>query len=198
MRKAFLFLSIITICLVSGCAHAQQPSPNRKSGSTNEQKPSVNKSILVAYFSRSGNTRETEERESGYKPPLKSKVQDIGSYDVIFIGFPIWGMAIPSPIRSFLSEYDLSGPAGSFMMGAGDDDRDAYDSEKPQHKVTISKTFYIGKYEVTQAQWEALMGSNPYPLDRSNPYYNLPGMKERIARPTHPATMSWNDAQEWA
>jgi formylglycine-generating enzyme required for sulfatase activity len=88
-------------------------------------------------------------------------------------------------------------PAGNFMMGAGDTDRDAYGSEKPQHKVTISKPFHIGKYEVTQAQWEAVMGSNPYTLDRSNPYYNLPGMKERITRPTHPATVSWNDAQEF-
>lgn len=51
----------------------------------------------------------TEERESGYKPPLKSRVQDMGSYDVVFIGFPIWGMALPSPIRSFLSEHNLSG-----------------------------------------------------------------------------------------
>ena len=88
-------------------------------------------------------------------------------------------------------------PAGSFMMGAGDSDPDADGSEKPQHKVTISKPFSIGKYEVTQAQWEAVMGSNPYTLDRSNPYYNLPGMKERITRPTHPATVSWNDAQKF-
>lgn len=88
-------------------------------------------------------------------------------------------------------------PAGSFAMGASDNEPDAYDSEKPQHPVTISKPFYISKYEVTQAQWEAVMGSNPYTLDRSNPYYNLPGMKERITRPTHPATVSWNDAQEF-
>jgi flavodoxin len=40
---------------------------------------------------------------------LKSKVRDIESYDVILIGFPIWGMALPSPITSFLSEHDLSG-----------------------------------------------------------------------------------------
>lgn len=91
----------------------------------------------------------------------------------------------------------ISIPAGSFMMGAGESDREAYSSEKPQHKVTISKPFSIGKYEVTQAQWQAVMGSNPYTLDRSNPYYNLPGMKERITRPDHPATVSWNDAQEF-
>ncbi len=91
----------------------------------------------------------------------------------------------------------ISISAGSFLMGAGEDVKDAYSSEKPQHKVTISKPYSIGKYEVTQAEWEAVMGSNPYTLDRSNPYYNLPGMKERITRPNHPATVSWIDAQEF-
>lgn len=89
----------------------------------------------------------------------------------------------------------IATPAGSFWMGASAPA--AYDSEKPQHKVTISKPFYLGRHEVTQAQWETVMGSNPYTLDRSNPYYNLPGMKERITRPNHPATVSWNDAQEF-
>ncbi|MDR1243098.1 MAG: formylglycine-generating enzyme family protein [Deltaproteobacteria bacterium] len=51
-------------------------------------------------------------------------------------------------------------PSGSFMMGAGRfEDADA--DEKPQHLVTISKPFYLGKYEVTQEQWVAVMESNP-------------------------------------
>ena len=91
----------------------------------------------------------------------------------------------------------ISVPAGAFLMGAGESDREASASEKPQHRVTITKPFSIGRYEVTQAQWEAVLGSNPYTLDRSNPYYNLPGMKERITRPNHPATVSWLDAQEF-
>jgi formylglycine-generating enzyme required for sulfatase activity len=37
--------------------------------------------------------------------------------------------------------------------------------------VSISKTNYPGKYEVTQAKWEAVMGGSPYTLPRSNPYY---------------------------
>ena len=88
-------------------------------------------------------------------------------------------------------------PAGSFLMGSPDSDREARDFEKPQHRVTISRPFYLARHEVTQAQWEAVMGSNPYTLDRSNPYYGLPGMAERITRPDHPATVSWNDAQRF-
>jgi formylglycine-generating enzyme required for sulfatase activity len=86
-------------------------------------------------------------------------------------------------------------PAGRFLMGSPNSDRDARDFEKPQHKVTISRPFWLGRYEVTQAEWEAVLGGNPYVRDRSNPYYNLPGMAERITRPNHPATVLWNDAQ---
>jgi formylglycine-generating enzyme required for sulfatase activity len=88
-------------------------------------------------------------------------------------------------------------PAGSFLMGSPERDREAADDEKPQHRVTLSQAFYLGKYEVTQAQWEAVMGSNPYTLARSNPYYSLPGMAARLRHPTQPATVSWNDAQEF-
>jgi formylglycine-generating enzyme required for sulfatase activity len=50
---------------------------------------------------------------------------------------------------------------GEFIMGCstGDDACDA--DEKPGHRVQITKAFEIGKYEVTQAQWQAVMGSNP-------------------------------------
>lgn len=50
---------------------------------------------------------------------------------------------------------------GTFMMGAStDEDSDAYDRESPVHQVTLAP-FYIGVYEVTQEQWEAVMGDNP-------------------------------------
>lgn len=80
----------------------------------------------------------------------------------------------------------ISIPAGSFMMGTGDSDRNAYQSEKPQHKVNLSKPFSIGKYEVTQAQREATMGSNPYTLDRSNPYGMGAGLLQRQLLRTKP------------
>jgi len=46
--------------------------------------------------------------------------------------------------------------AGTFVMGSN-----VYDEEKPPHRVRISRPFYIGKYPVTQGQWQAVMGSNP-------------------------------------
>lgn len=49
------------------------------------------------------------ELDSGYKPELKTKVENMGSYDVIFIGYPNWWGTFPAPVKTFLSEYDLSG-----------------------------------------------------------------------------------------
>lgn len=48
-------------------------------------------------------------------------------------------------------------PAGTFEMGSATGEPD----ERPTRKVTISKPFFLGKYEVTQAQWQAIMGKNP-------------------------------------
>lgn len=58
--------------------------------------------------------------------------------------------------------------AGSFTMGTDKNIEDAYEDETPQHRVTISEPFYLGKFEVTQAQWTALMGNNPSKFEGSN------------------------------
>ncbi|AYB35317.1 flavodoxin family protein [Chryseolinea soli] len=50
-----------------------------------------------------------KENETGYLPPLKTKIEDIRQYDFVFVGFPTWGMQLPPPVKSFLSQYDLSG-----------------------------------------------------------------------------------------
>lgn len=50
-----------------------------------------------------------EENSSGYLPPLKTKIENIKNYDVVFVGFPTWGMQLPPPVKSFLKEYDLTG-----------------------------------------------------------------------------------------
>jgi formylglycine-generating enzyme required for sulfatase activity len=69
---------------------------------------------------------------------------------------------------------------GEFMMGSESGDADA--DEKPVHRVRISRPFEMGKYEVTQAQWEAVTGSNPSYFKGAD----LP--VERV---------SWDDAQQF-
>lgn len=51
--------------------------------------------------------------------------------------------------------------AGSFTMGTTSEQTEAKDTEKPAHKVTISKDFYIGETEVTQGLWQAVTGNSP-------------------------------------
>jgi len=65
------------------------------------------------------------ENQSGYLPPLKTKIDSIGQYDVVFVGFPTWGMQLPPPMKSFLKQYDLSGKTiipfntnGSYGIGS--------------------------------------------------------------------------------
>jgi formylglycine-generating enzyme required for sulfatase activity len=71
-------------------------------------------------------------------------------------------------------------PAGEFLMGSPDSDKDARPDEKPQHRVRITRPFYLGKYLVTQAQWQAVMGSDP----------------SHVKGPKNPVEMvSWNDCQ---
>lgn len=52
-------------------------------------------------------------------------------------------------------------PAGKFTMGSPENEKEREPKEGPQHLVTITSPFYFGMYEVTQAQWKAVMGSNP-------------------------------------
>ncbi len=52
-------------------------------------------------------------------------------------------------------------PAGEFMMGSSDSDKDASDDEKPQHQVRITRPFYLGVTEVTQGQYWSVTGENP-------------------------------------
>ena len=52
-------------------------------------------------------------------------------------------------------------PSGSFLMGSPEDEQDRHQPEGPQHEVTFAKGFWIGKYPITQAQWQSIMGNNP-------------------------------------
>ena len=49
------------------------------------------------------------ELQSGYKPALKTRIENIGAYDVVFVGSPNWWNTIAPPVITFLTTYDLSG-----------------------------------------------------------------------------------------
>jgi flavodoxin len=129
-----VLISLVPLSLTAGLSLS--------AGSSGAAQISSDARILVAYFSRTGNTRviagqirralgadlfeiqpaeaypedyeatvsqAQRERDTGYEPPLNQRVSNIGAYQVVFLGFPIWGMTAPPVIRSFLSGHDLSG-----------------------------------------------------------------------------------------
>jgi len=74
-------------------------------------------------------------------------------------------------------------PPGRFMMGSPETERGRWDSEGPQMRVTLTKGFWMGKYEVTQGEYLAVMGNNPS-------WFN--------GDPKRPVeTVSWEDATNY-
>uniref|UniRef100_I2Q4E0 Flavodoxin n=1 Tax=Desulfovibrio sp. U5L TaxID=596152 RepID=I2Q4E0_9BACT len=61
-----------------------------------------------------------QELESGYRPPIKTKIPDLASYDLVFVGSPNWWGTVSMPVMTFLSENDLSGKTlAPFMTHGG-------------------------------------------------------------------------------
>ena len=68
---------------------------------------------------------------------------------------------ISIPVKDGISIDMVRVEAGTFTMGATAEMKNPDDNEKPTHRVTLTNDYYIGKYEVTQALWQAVMGNNP-------------------------------------
>ena len=89
---------------------------------------------------------------------------------------------ISIPVKNGISIEMVKVEAGTFMMGATSEMKNPNSDEKPVHQVTLTNDYYMGKYEVTQALWQAVMGNNPSHFKGEN----LPV-----------ETVSWNDCQEF-
>ena len=127
-------------------------------------------------------------------PSLAEKRSTLRGSPELGTGFPIWAKVSQQQIQAaqragvpVAKEVDLGGgvtmkfvhiPPGSFMMGS----EKGWTREKPVHRVNITRGFYMGIHEVTQAQWQAVMGNNPASFKGDH-------------RPVD--TVSWNDCQEF-
>ncbi|QJE98986.1 SUMF1/EgtB/PvdO family nonheme iron enzyme [Luteolibacter luteus] len=107
------------------------------------------------------------------QPPAPAEVRE-STVDAASLKWPLWDgteSVVDYAHRTNLAPVttiDLQGtplemvlvPAGSYLMGSAGESGAAAD-ESPQHRVVISKPFYLGKYELTQAQYQAVTGKNP-------------------------------------
>src|SRR3974377_1491667 len=135
-RTTVLLLTISTVlCLAFGPSRAQQPAANSQRVPTEKNtlivylsRTNNTKAIAEIIHQRVGGTlvaleletpypsdyrmtvqQVVHENETGYLPPLKTKIEHMEQYDVLFLGFPTWDMQLPPPIKSFLHRYDLKG-----------------------------------------------------------------------------------------
>jgi len=91
-------------------------------------------------------------------------------------------ISTPATYTNSLGQTFILLPAGTFTMGSPSDEP-GRDSSETQHQVTITQAFYMQQTEVTIAQWETVMGSNP---------------STHTGCPTCPVeTIGWNDVQEF-
>jgi formylglycine-generating enzyme required for sulfatase activity len=78
-------------------------------------------------------------------------------------------------------------PAGEFTMGSPDSDKDASDDEKPSHRVRITRPYYLGATEVTQAQYFRVLGERPS-------YYSPAQLKIASTDDLPVESVAWKDA----
>jgi len=131
----FSIVLMTIVCLLSGCSQAQNP-PTEKGDGLKEKNILIvyltrtknTKAIAQIIHKNVGGTlvelelqtpypedykaivaQVADENARGFLPPLKTKIDNIEQYDVVFVGFPTWGMQLPPPMKSFLKQYNLSG-----------------------------------------------------------------------------------------
>ena len=132
--RHFRLTVAIAICFL-GCSNAQQPEraakvaqPERKVLIVYLSRTNNTKAVADFIHEEIGGTlvpielerpypddyrttvdQVAKENETGYLPPLKTKIELIEQYDVVFVGFPTWGMKLPPPMKSFLRQYSFKG-----------------------------------------------------------------------------------------
>ena len=127
-NKCLLLLTIIFVFLLVTTVEAKPVSPGKKilvvyfshTGNTREIANQIHSIVggdiveikTVKPYPRDYSTvvdQAKKELKNGYNPPLKTKVKNIRSYDIIFVGYPNWWGTMPRAVFTFLSQYDFSG-----------------------------------------------------------------------------------------
>tara|TARA_Y100000589_G_scaffold148152_1_gene141628 strand:- start:145 stop:987 length:843 start_codon:yes stop_codon:yes gene_type:complete len=99
---------------------------------------------------------------------MKNKTNPISIVSIIAvvaISFTPYSVSAKQPEKIFVNSIGIKFlliPAGKFIMGSNSNDEDSKSHELPQHEVTLTKSFYLSETEVTQSQWEKVMGADSW------------------------------------
>lgn len=147
---------IITLTVLSVCLLLADEVTLKNGRVISNVKSTVDKNgIQVQYEDGKSETLKDSEVKSTKKRPVAWKTKE--EKPVV----PTKDSPTAQTVKNSIGMEFVLIPAGEFLMGCSDGDRECDPNENPQHRVKISKPFYLGKYEVTQGQWEKVMGSNP-------------------------------------
>ncbi|MDR9899387.1 SUMF1/EgtB/PvdO family nonheme iron enzyme [Aetokthonos hydrillicola Thurmond2011] len=132
--------------------------------------------------------------------PKPEESEDLKPYEFEVVTVNHRGEIITKAWRQarYFTEYLLNGiglemvyiPGGTFMMGSPEDEKESFDSERPQHTVTI-QPFYMGKYQITQAQWRAVANMPKIQRDLNPDPSYFKGENRPVEQ------VSWDDAVEF-
>jgi formylglycine-generating enzyme required for sulfatase activity len=84
--------------------------------------------------------------------------------------------------------------AGEFLMGSPDDNKDAYDNEKPQHRVRITRPFYLGVHEVTRGQFRRFVDEAGYQTEAEKDGKGGSGWNEQEKKFEQNPRYTWREA----
>ena len=104
---------------------------------------------------------QTQRPVSQTQPVSSTASLSTSSTSLNAVGSSTSGSVITIPVKNGINIEMVKVEAGSFDMGETPERDNPYENEKPVHRVTLTNDFYIGKYEVTQKLWKAVMRSNP-------------------------------------
>jgi len=126
-RGAFFHFLVISLCMISTWLNGQTMS-SKKILIVFLSRTNNTKAIAEIIHAEMGgklvalelekpypeNYRQTvqqvvRENETGYLLPLKTRIDSIEKYDIVFVGFPTWDMKMPPPVKSFLHQYNFKG-----------------------------------------------------------------------------------------
>jgi len=106
---------------------------NKTGGILYEIEPQIKYTSADLNWSNKNSRSTVEMKDLGFRPPIKGKVEDMESYDTVFVGFPIWWYIAPTIINTFLESYDFAGKtvipfATSGGSGLGETEENLYGS----------------------------------------------------------------------